>query len=238
MACHLSPLKLVNAGMLSTSPPARASEAGAIAYNLAGIAALVLLLAVGAAYLLDQAGRNTRPPAPALDDGNPLAQTIGGRELTIPTSWFRHGEQLRSGFVDQIDLETRLPLVAGAPPLSVDVTLLPRGRARSSATLLDTVYLHQFSDETLPGPAGLVGKPLLAANENARETVWYDPLAPSPFVAKCQASVTPDAPARCLRTVSLSSGLVAVFSFEATALEGWRTFDTEMARWLGRIGAI
>lgn len=224
--------------MSSPSSPAFRPAGGSVAYNLAGIAVLVLLMAVGAAYLIDEAGRSAHSAAPTLQDGAPLTQTIGGRELTIPTRWFRHGEQLRNGFVDQVDLETRLELTPGASPLRVDVTLLPRARARSSATLLDTVYLHQFADETLSGAPGLVGKPLSGKEGYEGETVWYDPLAPSPFVAKCQVAIEPEAPARCLRTVHLASGLAAVFSFEATALAHWRAFDSEMARWLSRIGAL
>ena len=32
-------------------------------------------------------------------DGNPITQTISGRELSIPTTWFRYGEQVRDGAV-------------------------------------------------------------------------------------------------------------------------------------------
>ena len=73
-------------------------------YNLAGIAVLVLLLAVGAAYLIDELGKAGKASAPSLEDADPIVQTISGRELSIPTAWFRYGEQIRDGFTNQIDL--------------------------------------------------------------------------------------------------------------------------------------
>lgn len=206
-----------------------------LGYNLAGIAALVLLLAVGAAYVVDTLGRNNRVAPPALTDGSPVAITLSGQELTIPTSWFRYGDQLRGGFVNEIDL--RVLLATGSAPVPVEVTLLPRSRARPSSALLDGVYLHQFAENTLGGVPGLVGKPLHDGDGFTGESVWYDALSPAPFVAKCLAPVVKDGPARCLRTVFLPSGIAAVYAFDATALQSWRQFDPEMQKWLGRIGA-
>jgi hypothetical protein len=224
--------------MSSQSAPAhRHSGHPSLAYNLAGIALLVLLLAVGAAYLVDELGRASRTPAPSLDDADPILQTISGRELSIPTAWFRYGEQIRNGFTSQIDLRI-LYLPEGAESATpVDITLLPRSRARASARLLDGVYVHQFSEQTLGGVPGLVGKPMLASNGYAGESVWYDALSPNPFVAKCVDPVAADGVAQCVRTVYLPSGIAAVYTFDATALQSWRQFDTEMERWLGHIGA-
>lgn len=207
-----------------------------LAFNLAGIAVLALLLAVGAAYLIDEMGRTTRVPTPSLEDANPIVQTISGRELTIPTSWFRYGEQIRDGFTNQIDL-TVMFAPDGAAPLPVQVMLLPRSRARTSSALLDAVYLHQFGDETLAGIPGLVGKPLGPAAGYEGEHVWYDPLSANPFVAKCMAPISPGAPEQCVRTVYLPSGIAAVYAFDATALPSWRQFDEHMQQWLEKIGA-
>lgn len=208
-----------------------------LAYNLAGIAVLVLLLAVGMAYLVDKLGRSGQPPAPTLDDADPVTQTIAGRELSIPTAWFRYGEQLRDGFTNQIDLRIQYTGDTARPSGPVDITLLPRSRARASASLLDGVYLHQFRDDTLTGVPGLVGKPMLSSNGYAGESVWYDALSPNPFVAKCIAPVTPEGPTQCVRTVYLPSGIAAIYTFDAALLQSWRGFDTEMERWLSQIGA-
>ena len=45
-----------------SAPVARHSGPSSLAYNLAGIAVLVLLLAVGMAYLIDSLGRTSRLP--------------------------------------------------------------------------------------------------------------------------------------------------------------------------------
>jgi hypothetical protein len=224
--------------MSSQSAPAgRHSGQSSLAYNLAGIAVLVLLLAVGVAYLVDELGRASRVPVPSLDDTQPISQTISGRELSIPTAWFRYGEQIRNGFTNQIDLRILYAPEGADIALPIDITLLPRSRARASARLLDGVYLHQFTEETLSGVSGLVGKPMLSSNGYAGESVWYDALSPDPFVAKCVEPVATDGVAQCVRTVYLPSGIAAIYTFDATALQSWRQFDTEMERWLGHIGA-
>lgn len=220
-----------------TAPASRHLGASALGYNLAGIAVLVLLLAVGMAYVIDDLGRANKNPQPSLSDGDPILQTISGRELAIPAAWFRYGEQVRNGFTNQIDLRLTLPADDGVTTMPVDVTLLPRSRAGASSSLLDGVYLHQFGDETLNGVPGLVGKPMLASNGYAGESVWYDALSPNPFVAKCVEPVTPDTPAQCVRTAYLPSGIAAVYTFDAALLTSWRSFDTEMERWLSHIGA-
>ena len=224
--------------MSSQSAPAgRHSGPSSLAYNLAGIAVLVLLLAVGAAYLIDSLGRASRVPAPTLDDADPISQTISGRELSIPTAWFRYGEQIRDGFTSQIDLRILYAPEGAEAPMPVDITLLPRSRARASASLLDRVYLHQFADETLGGVPGLVGKPMLAGNGYAGESIWYDALSPDPFVAKCEQPLAAAGAAQCVRTVYLPSGIAAVYTFDLAILQSWRQFDAEMQRWLGAIGA-
>ncbi|HEV7344517.1 MAG TPA: hypothetical protein VGN60_02675 [Devosia sp.] len=208
-----------------------------LAYNSAAIAVFVLLLAVGAAYLVDELARANRAVAPSLGDANPITQTISGRELSIPTAWFRYGEQIRNGFTDQIDLRILYAPPGLQAPLPVDITLLPRSRARVSSRLLDGVYLHQFGEETLRGVPGLVGKPMQAGGAYGGESVWYDALSPDPFVAKCAEPVTSGSGAQCVRTVYLPSGIAATYAFDATLLPTWRQFDAEMQRWLAPIGA-
>lgn len=240
MTCHLLAEILVNATMSHPQPGVGVQKTigGTVGYNLAGITLLVLMLAVGGAYVVDQAGRTARPPLPDVNDADTLTQTIAGRELAIPTRWFRYGEQVRNGFASQVDLNLRLDLAVGEPPVPVQLTLLPANRARSSSTLLDAVYLHHFAETRASGVPGLVTQPLVASGGYDGETVWYDPLSGSPFVAKCMAPIEPGAEERCLRTVHLPTGLAAIFSFDRTALAHWRQFDAAAAVWLGRIGAI
>lgn len=209
-----------------------------LAFNLAGLTLLVLLGSVAAVYVVDGAGRTTPQPEPLLDDAQDVKMTLGARELSIAASWLRFEGAAQAGFVSTVELS--LPLDLGLPsgPVQVDVTLLPQNRARQSSTLLDAVYIHQFTAETRADHAGLVGKPLKGDSGYEGETVWYDPLAAAPFAAKCAASVQAGQPDQCLRTVHLPSGIAAIYSFDATALDAWRGFDAQMAVWLNKMGAI
>ena len=220
-----------------SAPTPRSQASPSLGYNLACIAVFALLLAVGAAYLVDEMGRADTVPLPTLADSDPVIQTISGRELTIPRPWFRYGEQIRNGFTNQIDLRIMVTPDAAQSAVPVDVTLLPPSRARSSATLLDRVYLHQFADETLTGVPGLVGKPMQPQDGYAGENVWYDALSPNPFVAKCQQPVAGRATAQCVRTAYLSSGIAAIYTFDEALLQSWRQFDVQIQKWLEPIGA-
>lgn len=237
IGCHAVSNNLVNCPQMSSPSAARPPSGHSVGYNLAAIAALVALLAIGLAYAIDAAGRNTAVAAHRADDEMTLTRTIGGRDLEIPLSWFRYAEQRVEGFAKQIDLQLALPLGKDGAPVPVDVTLLPRSRVRPSAALLDGVYLHQFaSSEINDGPVGLIGKPLQPRDGFAGETVWFDPLSADPFVAKCAAPVAEGVAARCLRTVYLGPGLAAVYAFGADVLENWKRFDPEVRVLLARIG--
>lgn len=204
-----------------------------LAFNLTAIASLVALVAIALAYGIDAANRRTDS---ASVDEPVLVRTLGGKDLEIPESWFRYAEQKIEGFARQVDLTLTLPLGAAGGPAEIGVTLLPSSRVRPSASLLDGVYLHQFAGDEPAGPAGLMGKALSGAEGTAGETVWFDPIASDPFVAKCAAPVAPEVPSRCLRSVRLAPGLAAIYVFDAPVLENWRLFDARMRETLSRIG--
>lgn len=219
----------------TAASPARPT-ASAIAYNLAGLAVLAALVAVGAAYLLDFHMASRRGPPPAQTMTTLVSRTIGGQELRIPIDWFRGEADPKDEFASQVDLRATFTLEGLDQPATLDVTLLPRSRVRPSAVLLDTVYLRDFGSETLRGAPGLVGKRLLPGR-GLGETVWYDPLSPAPFVAKCMTPVETGAPGRCLRSVVTPSGIGAVYAFDDTVLEGWKGFDAVVQRMMTSIGA-
>ena len=205
-------------------------------YNLATILLILLLAGTGAAYVIDGLGRYARQPAVA--SGETLSRALGGRTLSIPREWFRYDEQEAEGFAKQIDLRLELPLGDKGETAAVDVTLVPRSRVRPSASLLDGVYLHQFASEQLTAYPGLVGKPLKPDDGYAGETVWYDPVSPAPFVAKCSAPVDAGAPQSCLRMVYLGPGMAAIYGFSAEILPHWRQFDPMIDERLKQIGAL
>lgn len=208
------------------------AKPGPIGFNLLAILTATALLGLGLAYLVDRAGRaaNEAPMA----EGT-ITRGIGGVELKIPAAFFRNDEQRSEGFADEIELLARLPLGADGRDMAIEVTLLPRSRARPSSILLDGVYLHQFENEQLSGPPGLVGKPLAASEGFAGETVWYDALSVDPFVAKCLAPIVPDEPTQCLRTV-VYGNVAVVYSFGDDVLMNWRQFDKAAEPWLTAMG--
>jgi hypothetical protein len=211
------------------SPKVRPASVG---FNLLAIAIAVALTGTGLAYVVDQVARGDRDlPLP---EGT-ITRGIGGIELKIPAAFFRNDEDRSEGFAEEIELIARLPLGTDAREIPVEVTLLPRSRARPSAILLDAVYLHQFEGAQLSGPPGLVGKPLVATEGFAGETVWYDPLNADPFVAKCLAPVVPDEPAQCLRTV-IRGNVAVVYTFGEDVLMNWRQFDAAAEPWLAEMG--
>jgi hypothetical protein len=218
----------------SVATVATKREGHSIGFNLGLIAIAVAVGGLGLAYLIDAAGRNLRP-APRLGT---VTTTLGSTQLQIPAELLTSPDQPAGGFAKQIDLAVNLPLGPDGAMRRVEVTLTQRSRVRPSASLLDGVYLHQFQPEQVSGPVGLVGKPMSATEGYGRETVWYDPLNSSPFVAKCQAPIAADQPGRCLRAVYLGPGVAAIYSFDDDLLASWKKFDAALHPLLVEIGAL
>jgi hypothetical protein len=209
------------------------NSAHSIGFNLGVIFLLVAVAGLGLAYAIEAAGH----PSDEELAGS-VTRTLGGRELTVPVAWLREDAERTAGFAKQVEIGLDLPLGPEAAVREIDLTLVPRSRARPSASLLDGVYLHQFMPEQLNGPPGLIGKPLIAAEGFAQETVWYDAISVAPFVAKCIAPVAEGQPGRCIRTVYLGAGIAAIYSFDEDVLANWRRFDAALHPVLRQIGAL
>lgn len=210
------------------SPATLPRPFGSVLYTIACIALTVAMATLGLAYgvraYLDAMAEGTIEPALTASH----IVTIGAQPYVLPAALLADPTQRRDGFAERIDLTLALPLAAEGLS-EVAITIMPRGRARTSATLLDSVYLHQFTDTQLSGIAGLVGKPLEGDAGTRGETVWYDPLSAGPFVAKCMAPVAEETDARtCLRVMALSDRNTAIVSFEAQVLDNWRVFDARI----------
>jgi hypothetical protein len=219
--------------------PPHKPEPHSLAFNLGAIMLMVAMLVLALAWGLDALMRHQQHVAvSSVGSEAMIKRTLVGRDLNIPASWLRGADGASGGFATEIDLELNLPLGKDESLKPVDVTLLPQSQARSSASLLDGVYLHQFMPNELSGPPGLVGKPLYGTEGYEGETVWYDALSSNPFVAKCVAPADGHGPSRCLRTVALSTGIAAVYAFDSDVLPQWRNFDPELQKWLGKIGAL
>ena len=220
--------------MDSSAAAAPAKQDGhSIGFNLAIIAIAVAALGLGFAYAIDAASRSAHEA-----QSGTLTRTLGGTDLEIPAAWFREDAERAEGFAKQVELSVTLPLGPETAQREIDLTLMPRSRARPSASLLDGVYLHQFMPEQLSGPPGLIGKPLIAQEGFENETVWYDALSSSPFVAKCLAPLADGQAGQCIRTVYLGPGIAVVYSFDEDVLMNWKRFDAEMHPLLKQIGAL
>lgn len=207
-------------------PPAR--PLGSVLYAIAGVALIVSLaglsLAYGARAYFDAVATGTVEPE--LTASHII--TVGAQPYVVPAALMADPMQRRDGFAERLDLVLALPLAQDGLSEAA-ITIVPRGRMRTSATLLDSVYVHQFADAQLSGVAGLVGKPLENDAGTQGETVWYDPLTANPFVAKCMTPVAENVEARtCLRVLTLSDRNTAVVSFEPSALGNWRLFDARI----------
>lgn len=207
------------------------------AYNLTVIGLLAILAGLGMGYFINALSEAPRT-APVSEFAAPFVDVnIAGAPLNIPQDWLRNQNMATGGFADQVDLLLTLDFGTRAPE-TLGLLLTPHSRAQSSAYLLDKVYLHLFMAEQVSGPAGLIGKPLRGDDGFEGETVWYDPLSPMPFVAKCQAAPVPDEPDLCMRTVRLTDGLSVTYSFHETLLFDWPAFDETTRAVLEQIGAL
>lgn len=221
----------------SSAPALAGNNNSPLPFNLAAIALLLMILGLGAAYVLAALVRGKDVMAQSTFEPPFIGQAIGATSLVIPKSWY-HSPAPRSGeFADRIDLRINLRLAPGAPLVPLDLRITSTSRVQPSSYLLDAVYLRRFSSTQAEGPVGLVGKPLRSADGFQNETVWYDPLSVRPFVAKCIDAVAPGQSAACLRTVHLPGQLAVTYRFDAALLPYWRSFDQTLKPWLVRIGA-
>jgi hypothetical protein len=205
-----------------------------IGFNLGVIALVLAMGGLGLAYGIQGQGHQGQTSHPA----ETVSRTLAGSTFDVPAAWLRDDGSGGGGFAKQVELTVSLPLGPEAAPRQIGITLMPRSRVRASASLLDGVYLHQFMPDQLSGPPGLVGKPLSAEEGFAGETVWYDPVSPQPFVAKCQKPLAEGEPSNCLRTIYLGPGIAAVYAFDEDVLMNWKKFDAVLHPLLVKIGAL
>ncbi len=222
--------------MPSTAATARPAPPHSIAYNLALIGVVAACAAVALAYCIDAIGRLAEAPSPISGQLAMLEKNVAGQKLSVPEAWIRFADQRQADFLDRLDLRIPLQFGPGNAPIEIDAALVPHSRVRSSARLLDTVYLHMFEPGQLTGPLGLVGKPLRQSEGFQNETVWYDPLAITPFTAKCITPLEGEPAGNCIRTLALKGTVAIVLSFDQRLLGHWRQFDEALAAPLHTLG--
>lgn len=209
------------------APPAR--TAGTALYTVVAAGLIVAIGALGAAYGVRGWLDSTANHAPPAELSASHIITIGAQRYAVPAALLADPIQRRDGFAERMDLTLALPVGENGTLSEVAITIMPRGRTRTSAALLDSVYLHQFAPTQLSGVPGLVGKPLELDVGTTGETVWYDPLTANPFVAKCMTPLAMTLGDRtCLRVLTLSDRNTAIVTFNPAALDNWRGFNARI----------
>lgn len=233
--------------MSHPSVPPRPRPAGRLV--LAALGAVALLGVVLVLFGGDDDDLSTRP----------VTLSIAGETLTVAANRIRFADQRRGGGLDRVDLavlwpglegrsaETRAaftgadpgPAAAGAPK---DATVLhiaiePRTVDLDSAARLASVYVRFFApgepEAALAPPVdGLVARRFVAGSPYADESLYFEPGAVHPFVARCFPRASGDARNLCLTEIALGRGLVAAIRFPPTLLAEWKSLATALAEFL------
>jgi len=202
-------------------------------FNLLATVIVIAAMGLGAAYLLD-AMRAPPGDGMATSKGPDVGFVLAGTALAIPQNWIRYPAQRSGGVADMIDVTVPLEITGRGTRARADVKLLARARAIPSAVLLDTLYIHRFGSIAYTDVRGLVGKTLGAEGGYRDEMVWYDPLSPDPFVAKCLRLNTNDTWIdTCMRTLAINPQVSALVRFDGALLNDWRGFDAALNVALG-----
>ncbi len=205
-------------------------------FNLAAIALMLVLAGLAAAYWLFAQARPEKAP-PASTFAPPFSgTTINGIAINMPTAWLTRTPGKSGINTQSLDANLLISFDNENDPQRVGVHVSKADQAESSTVLLDTVYIHQFTPRQIDTVPGLVGKPLKGEEGYQDETVWFDPISTSPFVAKCTSRpATPDFP-DCIHTIATGNGLAITYQFNRHLLTRWRTFDHVLQQLLKNTG--
>lgn len=152
---------------------------------------------------------------------------LGFGEIYVPENWLL--TELGDGQHAVEGLQLLIPVQLKAEVAQINVDLVPASRTTPSAYLLDALYIHRFSSDPAQYQHGLVGRQLKDGEGYENESVWYDPLRPQPFVAKCVKPLAEkiEAP-NCLETKLVTKRVAAVIKFPEHILPQWKVFDAQM----------
>ncbi len=208
-------------------------------FNLAATALILLMAGLGIAYWLIANAKQETKLTPSTYAPPFVQKTLAGTRIQVPEAWLNRETQSGRQDVEFLDLKLMVQFEPGAQPSELSLHLAPPGTSQPSAILLDSVYALRFTSKQLtppPGPPGLIGKPLRAEQGFQNETVWYDPISPRPFAAKCLDLGTSNNAANCLRTVQFSPRIMVTYQFNENELVHWRKFDETMQDYLSALG--
>lgn len=194
--------------------------------NTLFLMALLSILGLGIIYAIE-ALKPERVPLDPDYVAEKRALTLGFGDVYIPQNWIasRIADDQRA----LENLSLLIPVQVQGQVEEVPVDLVPASRTTPSIYLLDALYIHRFSADPALYVHGLVGRTLKNGEGYENEMVWYDPLRPQPFVAKCVEPLdktvkTPN----CLETKLVTKRVAAVIKFPEQFLPDWKAFDAQM----------
>lgn len=194
--------------------------------NTLFLMALLSIIGLGIIYAIE-----ALKPEKATIDPNYVAEkralTLGFGEIFVPQNWIASSIDDEQRALENLSL--LIPVQLQDQVAEVPVDLVPASRTTPSAYLLDALYIHRFSSDPAQYAHGLVGRTLKDGEGYENESVWYDPLRPQPFVAKCVAPLdeTVQTP-NCLETKLVTKRVAAVIKFPEQYLPQWKAFDAQM----------
>ncbi len=207
-------------------------------FNLIAISFAMIIVGLAIIYYIDNIKEKSLALPAIKNETSKIIKSIGGRNLQIPSSLFKYSVTKDKPFVEKIELIFILPLTNSPDKNKIHVSLQPQRMTKTSAELLDAVYLHKFLPNELRGPKGLIGKPLKNIVGYRGEVIWYDPISKNPFVAKCMQAITDKSTQKCIRTIRLNKYISATYIFDFEILYAWKEFDKEVQKWLEKIDGI
>jgi hypothetical protein len=218
--------------------------------RLAAPIALALLAAALLAALLMLFGSDDDDLSP-----RPVTVAIAGETVTVAANRIRFSDQRRGGALPRLDLAVLWPGLAGRTTATADafagrdgagtliqIAVEPRAVDLDSAARLASVYVRQLAPQEpdaaeAPPVTGLVARRFLASSPYADETLYFEPGAVHPFVARCFPRAAGDTRKLCLTEIGFGRGLVAAVRFPPALLGDWQALQSDLAAFLAGLTA-
>lgn len=212
------------------------TSAGALALPLA-LTALALIAFGFVVYVLWPRW----PEAPIAPDAPAFPVVVGGVTFNIPPKAIRVKVQRRPGPHERVDLAFLWPSLT--PPEGVGsgeatassftdrifVTLAETGGALPPTERLTVIYPRYAAGKPSENAEGLAVLEFREGTPYQGEDVFYDPIAPDRFLARCNRSRNPLTPATCI-SEKFVGGAAVTMRFPRDWLTDWRDVAAGFAR--------
>ena len=202
----------------------------------AGLTALTILMA--ASVLVGEIGERVKK-AGFSDDPREIHLTIADTAFAIPANMIRFDSHRVGGRHERVDLAFAWPGLRGFTTVTeplfqlsgrdsplVFASIIAESEAPDAAERMNSLYERFIEGDGFRGPVGLVGHRLSGISGYGDETVFYEPDAAMPFVARCTAPTDPEIPETCMSDLRISGNLLLQYRFRRGLLDDWRQLRT------------